>query len=141
MLPYRDSRITRITLVVFFILVAGYAYYEGRGLLFGPTIEIENRVMETSASFVVIEGVARRVATLSMNGKEIPVTEEGAFSEGYVLTPGYNHVVLSASDRWGKTTERSIEIIYVPSANSNAPPQTGPQTSSASAPTSSPALR
>lgn len=112
MLPYRDSRITRIVLIAFFILVAGYAYYEGRGLLFGPTIEIENRVMETSESFITVEGTTRRVATLSMNGKEIPVTENGEFSEGYVLAPGYNKIVLSARDRWRKTAERSIEIIY-----------------------------
>ena len=117
MLPYRDSRITRIALVVFFVLVAGYAFYEGHGLLFGPTIDIENRVMETSSSFITLEGTAQRVAILSLNGTEIPVTEAGAFSEGYVLAPGYNRIVLSARDRWGKTTERSIEIIYTPSKN------------------------
>lgn len=116
MLPYRDSRLIRIVLVIFFVTVAAYAYYEGRGLLFGPVIEIENRVMEVSDPFVTIEGSTRRIATLSMNGKAIPVTEEGAFSEPYVLAPGYNRIVLSARDRYGKTAERAIEIIYTPTS-------------------------
>ena len=60
MFPYHDSRLIRIVLVAFFILVAGYAYYEGRGLLYGPEISIENRVMEVSDPFITIEGRAKR---------------------------------------------------------------------------------
>lgn len=114
MLPYRDSRLTRYVIIGFFIVVAAYAYYEGRGLLFGPTIDVSGRVMEVSEPTVSIEGKAQRIATLSMNGKIIPVTEEGTFSEIYVLTPGYNRITLSASDRYGKSTERIVEIVYKP---------------------------
>ena len=119
MMPYGDSRLTRIILVTFFVLLVGYTFYEIRGLMWGPVIEIENRVLEVSDRFIAIEGFARRIATLSMNGKIIPVTEEGAFSEGYVLTPGYNRVVLEARDRYGNSTERSIELVFTPEANSN----------------------
>lgn len=122
MLPYRDSRITRIVLVVFFILIAAYAYYEGSGLLWGPAIEIENRVLEVSEPFITIEGKAERVAALSMNGKSIAITEDGTFSEGYVLAPGYNRITLSARDRFGKSTERAIEILYTPSTSSRSSP-------------------
>lgn len=124
MLPYRDSRITRIVLVAFFILVAVYAYYEGRGLLWGPTIDIENRVMEVEGPFITIEGTARRIATLSMNGMPITVTEEGAFAEPLLLVPGYNRIVLSAQDRWGKTAERVVEILYTPTSS---PPVVAPR--------------
>ncbi|OGG57885.1 hypothetical protein A2853_03050 [Candidatus Kaiserbacteria bacterium RIFCSPHIGHO2_01_FULL_55_17] len=116
MLPYQDSRVTKIVLVVFFVLVIGYAYFEIRGLLWGPVIEIETSLVEVSEPFVTVEGYARRIATLSMNGKIIPVTEEGAFSEGYVLAPGYNRIVLEARDRYGNTTERSIEMMFMPTS-------------------------
>lgn len=119
MLPYRDSRITKIALIVFFILIAGYAYYEGRGLLYGPVLEIENRALEVTEPFVTIEGETRRISALFLNGAQIPVTEEGSFSEGYVLTPGYNRIMLSARDRWGTLTERAIEIVYTPSSTSS----------------------
>lgn len=115
MLPYHDSRLTRIILIGFFVTLAGYAYYEMRGLLSGPEIEIENRVMEVSEQFITIEGKVERIATLSMNGKTIPVTEEGNFSEGYVLAEGYNRIVLEARDRYGNATKREIEIVYTPS--------------------------
>lgn len=118
MLPYHDSRLTRIILVVFFIALASYAYYEVRGLLSGPVIEIDNRVMEVTTAFITIEGKAGRIATLSMNGKTIPVTEDGSFSEGYVLSSGYNLIVLEARDRYGNATEREIEIVYNPIASS-----------------------
>ncbi|MBI4079661.1 hypothetical protein HY414_00325 [Candidatus Kaiserbacteria bacterium] len=123
MLPYHDSRLTRIILIVFFVALAGYAYYEVQGLLSGPVIEVENRVMEVADPFIMIEGKADRIATLSMNGKTIPVTEDGAFSEGYVLSSGYNRIVLEARDRYGNTTEREIEIIYTPSTGSTRSPQ------------------
>src|SRR3989344_3200409 len=114
MLPYRDSRITKYVIIGFFLVVLAYAYYEGRGLLYGPSIDVSGRVMEVSEPTVSIEGKAERIATLSMNGKMIPVTEDGAFSELYVLSPGYNRITLSASDRYGKTTERIIEVVYTP---------------------------
>lgn len=128
MLPYHDSRFTRIILIGFFLALAGYAVYEIRGLISGPVIEIEGRVMEVSEPFITIEGRAGRISTLLMNGQQIPVTEDGAFSEGYVLVPGYNRITLEARDRFGNATERTIEIVYTPS------------TGSGQAPTSSPAL-
>jgi len=121
MLPYRDSRITKYVIIGFFLVVIAYAYYEGRGLLYGPSIEIAGRAMEVSEPTISIEGKAERIATLNMNGKQIPVTEEGAFSELYVLSPGYNRITLSASDRFGKTTERVIEVVYTPKNTSPAP--------------------
>src|SRR3989344_4745650 len=114
MLPYRNSRITKYVMVGFFVVVIAYAFFEGRGLLYGPSMEIAGRAMEVSEPTISIEGKAERIATLSMNGKQIPVTEEGAFSELYVLSPGYNRITLSASDRYGKTTERGIEVVYKP---------------------------
>src|SRR3989344_4259931 len=122
MLPYRESRFTRIVLIVFFLFVLGYAYFEGRGFLYGPAISVENRVMEVDRSFITIEGTARRIATLSMNGETIPVTENGAFSEPYLLAPGYNRIVLTASDRYNKSTERIIEVVYTPAVTSTSSP-------------------
>lgn len=125
MLPYHDSRLTRIILIGFFATLVAYAAYEIRGLVSGPVIEIENRVMEVSEPFIIIEGHAGRIAVLMMNGQQIAVTEDGAFSEGYALTPGYNKIVLEARDRFGNTTERKIEIVYSPTTSPT--PEIAPQ--------------
>ena len=114
MIPYRDSRIMRYGLIAFFLIVVGYAYFEGRALMYGPTIDVSPRVMEVSDPFITVSGTARRIASLSLNGAPIPVTEDGGFEEGYVLAPGYNRIILDARDKYGKTTQRIVEIVYKP---------------------------
>ncbi|OGG56755.1 hypothetical protein A3D71_03710 [Candidatus Kaiserbacteria bacterium RIFCSPHIGHO2_02_FULL_55_20] len=115
MLPYRDSRLTYIALAIFFLIVLGYAYYEARGLLFGPTITVNSSIAEVHDPFVTIKGRADRISSISMNGKSIPVTEDGVFEEPYLLSPGYNRIVLDASDKYGRTRRQAIEIVYTPS--------------------------
>lgn len=120
MLPYRDSRITRIVLSAFFLLVILYAYYEAQGLLYGPSINIPQEVTTSHDPFVTIRGTAERVAELSMNAKPVPITEAGMFEEPYLLAVGYNRIVLQARDKYGRTRERVIEIIYQPASPANA---------------------
>ena len=118
MLPYRDSRLTRIALGIFFLAVLGYAYYEARGMLFGPSITVTSQVTEVREPFVTIRGRADRIASLSMNGKTVSVTENGVFEEPYLLAPGYNRIVLDARDKYGRSRSQTIEIVYNPFATS-----------------------
>lgn len=137
MLPYRDSRLTYIALGVFFLIVIGYAYYEARGLLFGPSITVSSNSTEVHEPFILIKGQADRIASLSMNGKTIPVTEDGAFEEPYLLSPGYNRIVLDASDKYGRSRRQAIEIVYTPPATSEA---TTSQTTATTSASSTPAV-
>ena len=119
MLPYRDGRITRIVLVLFFLCIIGYAYYEARGVLYGPNIQVTSGVTQVSDPFIAIQGKAERIADLSMNGRPISVTEDGAFDEPYLLAPGLNRIMLDATDRYGRTTQQIVEVVYNPSATSS----------------------
>lgn len=112
MLPYRDGRITRIALVLFFVLIVGYAYFEARGVLYGPSIQVSTEVTEVSDPFITIQGRAERIADLSMNGRAISVTEDGAFEEPYLLSPGLNRIMLDATDRYGRKAQTIVEIVY-----------------------------
>ena len=115
MLPYRDSKLTKIALAVFFLIIAGYAYFEARGMLFGPKINISSSVTEVTEPFIRIQGKADRIATLRMNGREIAVTEEGAFDEPYLLSPGINRIVFEAKDKYGRSRERVLQVVYIAS--------------------------
>lgn len=120
-IPSYSSRFVYIGFAVFFLVVVGYALFEMRGLLAGPSITVSPRVLDTSHPLIKISGTALRITSLSMNGKEIPVSEGGLFEESYALTPGYNRIILEAKDRYGKKTERTIEVIYNPeSANAGS---------------------
>ncbi len=130
MLPYSDSRLTKIALACFFLLIIGYAYYEARGLLYGPVITVDSQVAEMHDQFVHIKGSASRIASLSMNGTDIAVTEAGDFDEPYLLSAGYNRIVLNAKDKYGNQTSRAIEIMYTPTSTPRVvPPHTGTATS------------
>jgi hypothetical protein len=118
MLPYSDSRLTKIALAAFFVLLLAYGYFEARGLLYGPSISVGSTVSEVHDPFVKVQGTAERITSLTMNGKEVPVTEGGQFDEPYLLSPGYNRIVLDAKDKYGNRTSRAIEIMYTPQKSS-----------------------
>lgn len=118
MLPYRDSRLTQVALGLFFVLLIGYGYFEARGLLFGPSITVTSSVTEVHDPFVMIQGHADRISSISMNGKAIKVTETGEFSEPYVLSPGYNRIVLDARDKYGRSRSQTIEVVYTSQTDS-----------------------
>ena len=122
MLPYRDSRITRIALIVFFLLIVGYAYFEARGVLYGPSIAVTPGVQEVTDPFISIQGKADRIAELSMNGRPISVTEDGAFNEPYLLSPGLNRIMLDATDSYGRTTQQIVQVVYTPDPNTPKTP-------------------
>ena len=129
MLPYRDSRLVKITLVVFFLLLLGYGYYEARSMLYGPQIEIPASTVIVRESFTEIRGQAHYIAELYLNGASVSVTEEGVFSEPYMLTPGENHIVLDARDKFGRTRQKTIEILYLPDEKNKAAVRTSTSTS------------
>jgi Glucodextranase, domain B len=114
MFSYRDSRITKVVLAVFFVCIVAYGYFEARGLLFGPAIMITSQVSVVTDPFITVRGRADRISSLSMNGKSVSVTEAGVFEVPFVLAPGDNHIILDASDTYGRTTKKIIEIVYAP---------------------------
>ena len=118
MLPYRDSRIARIALIVFFILFLGYGYFEAQAVLFGPRIITPSSVIVAHEAFTTIQGQAQNIAELRMNGAAVSVTEDGTFNEPYVLAPGENRIILDAKDKYGRARRHIIEIVYVPEESS-----------------------
>lgn len=113
MVPY-SARVSRVLLVIFFLAVFGYGLFEARGIVLGPRIEIDETPLEVSEQYVRIQGAATHIATLTMNGAAIPVTEEGVFDEPFLLHMGENVIRFQAADKYGNTTEKTVTIIYAP---------------------------
>ena len=113
MLPYRDSKPTRIALVMLFLIIIGYAYFEAQGLLYGPTINIaDSSATVTHEQYVLIQGQADHLTALSVDGEPISLTEAGAFQKPLVLAPGVNRIVFDAKDKYGHSTQKVIEMVY-----------------------------
>ncbi len=120
MLPYRDSRITQAVLLLFFVLLVGYGYFEAQGLLFGPSITVTSSITSVHQAFITISGHADRISSLEMNGNPVEVTETGDFSIPYLLAPGYNRIVLDARDKYGRDRTRTLEIVYTDDSATSA---------------------
>ena len=132
MLPYRDSKLTKIALGIFFVIILGYAYFEARGLLFGPSITVPSTIQEVHDPFIVIKGRADRISELRMNGKTVAVTENGGFEEPYLLAPGLNRIILDATDKYGRERQEVIQIVYIASSAQTSPTDTATTTVSTS---------
>jgi hypothetical protein len=111
---FRESRLVRIVLGLFFLLLAGYALFEARGILIGPMITVPEEAVTVSEPLTHIRGRAERITELRLNGKQIPVTESGEFDEPFLLAEGSNHLILEAKDQRGRTTEARLIIVYRP---------------------------
>ena len=88
MLPYREGRFAKIALVIFFILLLGYAYYEARSMLYGPQIHLPSETFTVSESHTEIRGQASYISELRINGASVNVTEDGRFAEPLLVAPG-----------------------------------------------------
>jgi hypothetical protein len=82
--------------------------------------------------FITITGKADRIDTLTMQGAPVAVTEEGAFSEPYLLTPGVNRIVFKATDKYGHSSTDVLQIVYQPATSTTPVATTTVATSTAS---------
>lgn len=109
----RGSLQTFVFLIVAGILVL-YGVFQARDLLAGPRIEIEDPINGTvmKESLIEIKGSAKNISYIKLNDGQIFVDDFGVFSEKLIAQPGYNIIRLSAEDKFGRTTEQLIELVY-----------------------------
>lgn len=108
-----------IVIATFFILLAGYIYFEAQMMLRGPKLVIESPTETTCVSdqTFTVRGVSQDVASLSVNGTPVAITTEGLFGTRLLLAPGYNTIVLTALDTLGRETSKVLSVVYTPPAS------------------------
>lgn len=97
-------------------LIAGYAYFETRGLIRGPVVAVEYPVPGSTVAdeLVTVSGTVLRVTDIALNDRPIFIDADGRWSEMLLLAPGYNVLELSVADRFGRTRRELIELVYRP---------------------------
>lgn len=98
--------------IIIFSIIAIYAIWNGRNLLLGPNIKIDYPIngAKVDQNPIIVEGTAKNVSFISINGREIYIDKDGKFKEEVVLTPGENSLEVFAKDRFNK---EKIERIYL----------------------------
>ena len=99
---------------IIILIVLGYAYFAFHNFVNGPeiiVIEPKSGISTTTSSIKII-GKALRVQNITLNGRPIIIDDKGNFDENIILAPGYNVSLLSAHDKFGRTTEYKIDLVY-----------------------------
>ncbi len=96
------------------VLIVGYSIFQARKILGGPNLNLtspKQGIIYTDP-LIEITGTASNIKEIRLDDRPINITEEGVFREKLLLFPGYNIIKLSAEDKFGKKTEKKIELVY-----------------------------
>jgi hypothetical protein len=94
-----------------FLIIGFYSYLKMSFVVHG--VEIQAHLEKNGNSpIVAVKGNAKNAIRLELNGREIDVDENGAFSEQVALEPGLSVMSLSAIDKFGKTADKKIDVMY-----------------------------
>ena len=95
------------------ILAAGYFFYEARGVLFNPKLEIfepKDGAVLMSAK-IHIAGKTDSNLVVWVFGKIFQSDEKGIFEGDIALTPGYNQIGISVKGRFGGETRKVLRVL------------------------------
>jgi hypothetical protein len=107
-------RILRIVVAsVVIVLIVAYAIWRSLNYARGPAIVILEPENGSSApgSTMTIKGHADRVNNLIMNGDQVSIDEQGNFVQSIIIFPGTNKITFTASDQFGRSTEKELDIL------------------------------
>ncbi len=96
------------------VVVFGYAYFSFRDYISGPKIIVtypENG-MTLASSTVRVIGQAIHIQEVTLNNRPILIDTKGNFKEVLLLSPGYNVSLFKAKDKFNRTIEYKLELVY-----------------------------
>jgi hypothetical protein len=112
---FKIRKILKVTAwVVSISIVIGYGTWKALILLQGPHITIEYPQNGTVVSdpFIEVRGNAKNISFITLNGSRIYLDTGGTFKERTLLSYGYNVITTEAVDRFGRSVQDNVEIIY-----------------------------
>lgn len=100
-------------IIAIIVFIGGYSLYESRNIIRGPIIEIFEPVngAATLKPLIEIKGRVENISSISINDRQITTDREGIFSEKILLSPGYNAVKIFGQDKFGRHTEKMLELV------------------------------
>ncbi len=118
-IPRQNVSIERLLKKIFYVLLAimfvGYAYFQARNLIQGPSIALtEEPHIVTNERTIPISGIAKNIIALRLNGLQIHTDERGLFTHSLFLENGYSIMTLEAEDRYGRVTRLTRSFVFTP---------------------------
>jgi hypothetical protein len=109
----------KIILYTSLLFVIGIIFYNTKDLIIGAPLYINTAKdgATVSNSFLPISGSARHAMTLQINGRTVALDKTGSFSDGALLSPGYNIVEVATIDRFGKEKRKILHLVAEPASS------------------------
>ena len=106
--------------VVISLLILGYGLFQARNLITGPEIKVSSPTNGENLAdpLITINGTATNINRITLNDRQIFVDKQGNFSEKLLVPVGYTIIKLAAQDKFGRTTQKLIELNYASSSTS-----------------------
>lgn len=103
-----------ISIAIIILIIIAYALFESHSLIEGPEIIIfepkSGSLITTSSTNII--GQAFRIQEIRLNGRPILIDQDGNFNETILLAPGYNSSLFFAKDKFDRTIEYKLELVY-----------------------------
>ena len=108
------SKLKIIVVFVFFLLIALYAFWGSRDIIYGVKIRNVNIADggTVTDSVMKVTGTAKNAIKLILDGREISIDQAGNFNETIALFPGYNIINIRAQDKFGYVDEKNYKLMY-----------------------------
>lgn len=115
----KKPTIQKIISLLGIVAVFGLVFYNTKDIFLGAPLSVVTVKDGTTVteSFLPISGVAKNSSSVSINGRVVAVAKDGAFSDGVVLSPGYNIIEIAEQDRFGKEKHKIFHLVAEPSSN------------------------
>jgi hypothetical protein len=98
------------------IIVFGVIFYNTKDLILGAPLRVSTikNGATVSDSFLPILGTAKHSSMLQINGHLVAIGKDGVFSDGVLLSPGYNIIQVTTADRFGKEKIKIFHLVAEP---------------------------
>ena len=102
----------KILISVLVVCMVVYGLFEARRLAEGPSIAITSpkNGIGVGKTALIIHGIAKNVAFLTINDKPAFTDEKGNFSLTLSPPPGYTVVTVASVDRFGRRASASVTV-------------------------------
>ncbi len=107
------SKFKMTLFIILGIVIVAYTIFQSQKLLSGPVIKIiyPQNGSTFNQSLILIEGTAKNISRINLNGRQIFTNNSGYFAEKVLLSPGYNVIKIDGEDKFKKYIERRLELI------------------------------
>jgi hypothetical protein len=115
----KKPSIKKVLLGMSVLAILGVIFYNTKDVILGAPLSLHTALdgATISSSYLPITGLAKHAATLQINGRIVALDKKGTFSDGVLLSPGYNIVEISQTDRFGKEKRKIIHLVAEPSTS------------------------